>query len=361
MEKERWQSRSSKLLFTVLILFIIYVVLKYAFGIIFPFLAGFIIAVPLASLSNISSRKLGGGRKAWGVFYTCVFWLFLFAVILLGIRKLLLEADEMLAFFGEHISAISEKLSSFVEMLASIPSKIPILNFGGADVGNIGDEASGFLSTVLDSAKQKGSELIGLVAGKIAIGTPRAIAGFAVCVVSSFYFCKDYEEIKKYVVGYLSKKSRKNTKKAVLRALEGIRSYGKAYLWLFLITFLELLVGLIVLRRKYALVLALMIALLDILPALGTGIVRVPWAVILISDGAVGIGVGMLVLFAVIVVVRQIVEPRLVGRELGIHPLASLAAMYIGFGVFGFVGMLSAPISVVVIREIIKNDEPQKE
>ncbi len=347
MEKERWQSRSAKLLFAVLLLFIIYVTLRYAFGVIFPFLVGIVIAIPLASLATRSTRCFGGSRKLWGVFYVGVFWLFLFVAIVLGIQRLLLEAEEMLAFFGEHISKISERLSEIFGMLAAIPSKLPFLQ-----TLEIGEDVSDLLTTLLDNATKKGSEMIASAAGKIALGTPRAFAGFAVCVVSSFYFCKDFDDIKKYILDFLSKASRRDTKRVVLAIYGGIKSYSRAYLWLFLITFTELFVGLLILRRKYAIVVALLVAAIDLLPLLGSGIILVPWAIILILDGVLGVGIGMLVLFALISVVRQIVEPRLVGKELGIHPLASLAAMYIGFRIFGFVGMLAAPIGIVIIKEI---------
>lgn len=348
MEKERWQARAAKLLFAVLLLFIIYVILKYAFGVILPFLAGIIIAVPIAALSSRSAKYFGGSRKLWGVFYIGVFWLFLFVAILLGVQKLLLEAEEMLAFFGEHISRISERLGNFFGALSAIPSRLPFLEKLEAD-----PDISGQVSDLLNNVTEKGSEMIASLAGRIAVGTPRAFAGFSVSVISSFYFCKDLDEIKNYIFKFLSNDSKSDTKKVVLSIYGGIKSYGRAYLWLFLITFAELFVGLIVLRRQYALVVALLIAVIDLLPLLGAGIILVPWAVILIADGALGIGIGMLVLFALVSVVRQIVEPRLVGKELGIHPLASLAAMYIGFRIFGFVGMLTAPIGIVVIREIL--------
>lgn len=348
MEKERWQRRAAKLLFAVLLLFIIYVVLKYAFGVILPFLAGIIIAMPLAGLSARSAKYFGGSRKLWGTFYIGVFWLFLFVAILLGIQKLLLEAEEMLAFFGEHISRISERISDFVGALAAIPSRLPFLETLEAD-----QDISELVSALLNNATEKGSEMIASLAGKIAVGTPKAFAGFAVAIISSFYFCKDFDEIKNYILKFLSNDSNGDTKRVVLSIYQGIKSYGRAYLWLFFITFAELFAGLIILRRRYALVVALLIAVIDLLPLFGAGIILVPWAIMLIADGALGIGIGMLALLALISIVRQIAEPRLVGKELGIHPLASLAAMYIGFRIFGFVGMLTAPIGIVVVREIL--------
>lgn len=354
MDRDRWQKRTSKLLFAVLLLFVIYIVLKYAFGAIFPFLMGLAVAMPLASLSKRSSKRLGGSRKAWAVFYVLLFWGLLSLIIFLGARKLFYEAEEMIVFFSTHVDKISERLGAFFDALVSLPRKLPFLQGLGGENSDIGESAQSFLSEFLSNAAQKVSEIIATMAGRIALSTPKTFAGAAVCVASSFYLCKDFDEIKEYLLKFSAKDSQSEAAIVVSRVYGGIKSYARAYLWIFLMTFVELYVGLLILGRKYAFLCAVSIALLDILPLFGAGLVLVPWGMILIADGALGAGVGMLILFALMTVVRQIAEPRFVGRELGIHPLASLAAMYIGFRFFGIVGMLMAPIGIVVIKEINK-------
>lgn len=358
MEKGKWESRSAKLLFALLAILIIYVTLRYAFGIIFPFLAAFIIAMPLISLSERSSKHFGGTRKSWGMFYVLSFWLFLSVAIFALIGKLLAEAGALFEFFGEHISQISERLSAALERLLEFISNIPILqnmNYG------IGQDTEAWISVLLGKISAKGSELVSATIGKMAVWTPRAAIGFVICIISSFYFCKDWEKIKDYAINIIPLNSRERATKIVLRISSGIKSYLRAYFWLFLITFGELFVGLTLLGRRYALVCALLIAALDILPLFGSGIVLVPWAIVLIVSDAVGAGVGMLVLFAVITVARQILEPRLVGGALGIHPLATLAAMYIGFRAFGIVGMLISPLVIVAFKEMneIRQEAPK--
>ena len=130
-----------------------------------------------------------------------------------------------------------------------------------------------------------------------------------------------------------------------------MRCYAKAYLLLFLLTFVEVLCGLLILRRPYAFLVAFVIATVDILPVLGTGTVLIPWAVILLLSGQYRTGLGLLILYGVVTVVRQIAEPHLIGGTLGIHPLATLFFLFVGVRLFGFAGVLLAPLAALLFRE----------
>ena len=345
MQKEKWTQRSARIFFALAVLFAVYIALKYAVGIIFPFLAAFMIAVPIVKLSAVASRRLGGSRSNWCVFFVLVFWLFLFVLIFAAIRKLLLQTEELFMFFGEHISQISES----AEKIYNVSLDIPLLKelLGGAETAS-----EGWISSLLENISAKGGEVAAFVLTKMATFTPRLAIGLVVCIISSFYFCKDWEKIKNFAVKIIPSGAKENTRRIIFSAAKSLSAYLKAYTYLFIITFCELFVGLILLGRSYAFICALLIAALDILPLLGSGIVLVPWGVVLIVGGDMGIGIGMLVLFGVISVARQIIEPRIVGEALGIHPLATLAAMYIGIRVFGVSGILLLPLSVVFIKGI---------
>lgn len=118
---------------------------------------------------------------------------------------------------------------------------------------------------------------------------------------------------------------------------------------LFLLTFAELSIGFLILRIPYAILLGLAITLFDILPVLGTGGFLLPWAAILFLIKNTPLAVGILVLYLIITVVRNIMEPRLVGKQIGLHPLATLMAMFLGLKLVGIVGMFLFPIGLTVI------------
>ena len=130
-------------------------------------------------------------------------------------------------------------------------------------------------------------------------------------------------------------------------------SYLKAYLLLLLLTFSALFLGFSILRVEYAFLLALLTALVDLLPVLGVGTVLVPWALILLLQRQFYTGFGLLILFFVLLLLRQIAEPRLIGKSLGIHPLLALFAGYAGWWLLGFWGLLLGPFVAVLGKTLL--------
>lgn len=128
------------------------------------------------------------------------------------------------------------------------------------------------------------------------------------------------------------------------------KGYLRAYLILGLITFGEMFLGLSILGVPYTFLLALVIAVVDFLPVFGTGTVLIPWAVVALVTHDMRQGLGLLILYGVSVIVRQIAEPRLIGKSLGLHPMLSLTVMYAGLCLFGLPGMLISPLVAVLIK-----------
>lgn len=126
----------------------------------------------------------------------------------------------------------------------------------------------------------------------------------------------------------------------------------RAQLLLMLLTFGELTAGLLVLRVELALLLAALIALLDALPVFGAGVVLLPWGAVALLGGDLFLGAGLLVLWALVMLVRSLLEPRLVGKRVGLHPLAALVGMYAGFQLLGVAGMVLAPLLTVAGKQL---------
>ena len=119
------------------------------------------------------------------------------------------------------------------------------------------------------------------------------------------------------------------------------------------LTFAEIFIGLSILKVKYAFLIALGVAVIDILPVFGTGIVLIPWAICawLLQD--MRLGLGLVVLYGVVTIVRQIAEPHVIGTSIGLHPAAALFSSYVGLKLFGFLGMILGPAAAFVIFEVI--------
>ena len=136
MGKEKWQRRSSALLFAALILFGIYILLKYALVMLLPFLAALAVSLPLFALAKRSSRSLGGRVKAWCRFYVAVFWLIVAVIMTLAVRKLYGEAQELARYLGENVDMIKDVVGSSTDNALRTPTDSPILE----ELGEIGEK-----------------------------------------------------------------------------------------------------------------------------------------------------------------------------------------------------------------------------
>lgn len=187
-------------------------------------------------------------------------------------------------------------------------------------------------------------------AGKLAQALPLWFLFFCVTLVAAFYFARDMDKMRAGMLALLPPRAARAVLQAKDGAWQAAVGYLRAYLILMLLTFALLLVGFLLLSLPYALLLSALFALLDLLPVLGVGLFLVPWAIVELLLGNVFRGVGLLILYAVIALAKQIAEPHLVGRGLGLHPLIATAAGYIGFRFFGFAGLLLFPPLCLLLR-----------
>ena len=131
-------------------------------------------------------------------------------------------------------------------------------------------------------------------------------------------------------------------------------SYTRSYAMILAITFGEIALGLSIIGVNNAFGIAILIALFDILPVVGSGLVLLPWAVFTLFSGDLGTGIGLLVLYIVVIVVRQIMEPKIVGDRVGLHPLVTLLSMVLGTYLFGGIGLLGLPITIALLHALNK-------
>ena len=132
--------------------------------------------------------------------------------------------------------------------------------------------------------------------------------------------------------------------------------YIRSYSLLFLITFGELCLGLFIFGIPYPVLIALGIAIFDILPVLGTGGILLPWAAVLLIMKEHGLAFGVVLLYLIILVVRNMLEPRIVGKQIGLHPLATLAALFLGLKLLGLVGLVAFPVALTVLVNFGKEE-----
>lgn len=152
----------------------------------------------------------------------------------------------------------------------------------------------------------------------------------------------------------------KKVGKHVREITQSFGAYLKAEITLVFVSFIISLAGFYIfmfigLNIKYPLLIALAIAFIDALPILGSGTVMIPWAIISALDGNIKLGISLVILWIIMCVVRQFIEPKIVSNKLGIHPIFTLIAMYTGFKLIGVIGMLVGPIVLIIIKSIFSS------
>lgn len=134
----------------------------------------------------------------------------------------------------------------------------------------------------------------------------------------------------------------------------GVKGYLKAQLIIMFITFITLLIGLEIMGIRFSIFIALVISLIDILPIIGSGIIMIPWAIISFISGNIEMGKGLSILYVILLVSRQFIEPYVLGKSIGIRPLYTFLATIIGSIILGPIGIIIGPLAIVIATSIFK-------
>ena len=187
------------------------------------------------------------------------------------------------------------------------------------------------------------------------------IAIYAVITILSLYFiCTEKIYILDFAEHHMPRSWVRKVGMHIKEITQSLGAYLKAEITLVFVSFVISLAGFYIfmfagLNVKYPLLIALVIAFVDALPIVGSGTVMIPWAVISALDGDITLGIAIVVLWVIMSVVRQFLEPKVVSNKIGIHPIFTLIAMYTGFKLLGIVGMLIGPIVLIIIKSIFSN------
>lgn len=187
-------------------------------------------------------------------------------------------------------------------------------------------------------------------ASNLVVSVPGLFLKLVLTIISSLFIAADYDFLRGFCVRQLGEKNTALFVKIREYLVGTLFVCIASYAIIASLTFVELSIGLSILKLENPILLAFFIALLDILPVLGTGTVTIPWAIICLIRGDIHLGLGLLVLYGIITVIRNIVEPKFVGGQLGLHPVVTLASMYAGVRLFGILGLFGFPIGLSLLR-----------
>ncbi len=323
-----------------------FIFVKYIFALILPFLIAWAAAFAVRPLSHKLSRLIKLPQKIASAILTV-----LFLILGIGLAVWIISYGAREAW--NFISGLLEN-----DSLGEILSKIlnPLGNILGDMEGKeeierrIGEAVYSALSSLL-------AGLLSLITS-FATSVPKAFIFILVTVISAVYFSLELESINNFVKKLLPQKLGDSLVSFKNKFLASILKYMRAYLTLMAITFVIMLAGFLMLRVEYAVLFSVIVALLDALPLIGVGTVLVPWGIYSLIFGDVRLGIGLILLFIIHEVIRQFTEPKIVGKNLGIHPVVSLVLLYVGYSLFGLFGLLLIPFLTVLIKILFDKDNP---
>ena len=321
-----------------------------------PFVLAWLLSLCLASPAERIARRLHCSPKICSILLFTADLCLMVLLIGASVNRLLRELQGLLTRLLEGGELSEMILAGKSDYFGSVLSGMKLFErFAGSQSGaafraRFNQMVGNALTDVLASVSAE----IPRVAARIISGMPSVLLFIGVTVIAGFYFCVDRHGIENRLLSLLPKGIRERIP-AWGRGIKQVSfRYLRAYLWLLLLTFSELFIGFCILRVEYAFLLAALIAVVDLLPILGVGTVLIPWAVIEMINRNARFGIGLLILSGTVSVLHQILEPKLVGKSLGLHPLLTLMAGYVGYRSFGFLGMAVAPFVALLCKSLIR-------
>lgn len=341
-----WTRVARKLLIIIFTFVILYFGVKLA-AFYMPFLIAFIISLMLEPLIRFLMRKLKLKRKQSSIVVIIFIMGIIIGLITWAVSSLISEGSSLLNNINEYVEITTKKIQ---DMIAQI--NIKNLNIPDAVLSAIENSSKDLLNTLAAELQNIIKALLNFITSIPTIGIYLSVTFLAL-----YFMCTDkvymIDQLEHHLPEVWVKKLYKHLKDLV-KVLGG---YLKAEATLIIISFIVSLVGLYIfhfvgLNVKYPLLYAVAIGFVDALPIFGSGTVMVPWAIIEGFNGDIKLGISILGLWIVMSIVRQLIEPRIVGNHIGIHPIFTLIAMYTGFKLIGVIGLFIGPIALIILKNV---------
>lgn len=334
-------------LYGAIILGGLFLLFKYGWDYISPFVVGFAVAFALKPLVNKINVYTKINRSICAVGCVAAFYILAIgALSMAGVQLFALARNLIYAlpdFYTEEITPVlAALLDRLEETLISIDPAL-------------GDVLQEYTDQILGNMAGKITDLSVTALGRLSgiiTQVPSFLIKTLVAVIASFFISVDYYGITFFIAKQLKPKQVQMLYQVEQYTKTALIKYIKSYSLIMFITFCELSVGLTLLGVNKSVVIAFLISVFDILPILGTGGILVPWRFISIVTGDIAFGAGIAIMYCIITVIRNIIEPKIIGDQVGLHPVATLAAIFIGTKLMGIVGLFLFPVSLAILKQL---------
>ncbi|HZX46527.1 MAG TPA: sporulation integral membrane protein YtvI [Clostridia bacterium] len=333
-----------KTLFVLSIILLLYLFITRFFTYILPFILAWIVALLVNPLVNFLERKTRLPRGLFSICSVLLLYAILSLLVIVGTSRLVMELSNILERLPQYAVILREATEDWIA-------------YGQNIYINLSPETTQLVrSSLINLINSLVSAISGAIGRSMSllIIFPKTLLFIIVTMISSYMMSKDMYQIRNVFASQVPEDLTKRIKSVYADLLTALGGFIRAQLTIMGITFLITITGLYLIGVPYALTMAIIIGVVDALPIFGTGAVIIPWVVINIIMKNYSLAAALLVLYGVIVVTRQIIEPKIMGRNIGLHPLATLVSLYIGTRIFGIIGILIGPLTLIVIKALQK-------
>lgn len=374
-ETEKRRSAIINVLYFAMIIAIGLFIIRYALGVCLPFAIAFVFAAILQKPKNFLVKKTflkNGAASGVCVILTIVIVVTLAALI--GVRAFE-EIRDFVKYIMTKLQSADVVVDNIEAWLTNLINMLPefIKNTVSESVAEfftsvreyIAGESSKLTEQIGSglSSKFSLSWITGPLSGVISTAKqlPSVFVAVLISIIACCFMTSEFDGIKLFIKNQFPEHRRADLSRAKVLLTSSLGKMAKAYVLIMFITFVEVAVGLTVLKilklyqSSYIVMVAAGTAIVDILPIFGTGTVMIPWAAYSLITGDFGFGIGLIIIYIVISIVRQIIEPKLVAGQLGLSPIVTVIALYLGLKVFGVLGMFVTPILIIMLK--LLNDE----
>ena len=313
-----------------------------------PFLIAFIIALMIEPAIKSLMKKTKMTRKTCSIIIFVIVFSIIIGCLVWGIISLVSESTNLLQMLNLYIDRAYTQIQDAIGKMNITRVSV------SKNVLNLTQDAS--KEMLLKVSKWLTGFLTKLI--EIVTSIPTITIYIVITILALYFICTDRIYMLDFMEQHVPSKWLQKLGKHIREITINLGRYLKAQAILILVSFVISVIGLYIFKIvgmnvKYPLLIALAIGFVDALPILGSGSVMVPWAVIEALNGDLKLGVAIIVLWIIMSLVRQVLEPKIVSGRIGIHPIFTLIAMYTGFKVIGVMGMILGPIALIIIKSIL--------
>lgn len=313
-----------------------------------PFVAALVLAWMLNPVIRFLQKKLGWKRSVLSLILVLV-CIFVVGALAAGlVYSLVSQVASFLQNWQPLWSDTMYALSSITETLEEFLKPLPAETY--AQLSSLLEQGVDWLGSVVPQLLTRAAS----GAGNMVFSLPAWAIGFVIFLMASYFISSDYPHLRYKAAQGVPEEFRGFLRDVKGVAVDAFGGYVKAELILSGVIFLILLVGFLVMGEPYALLLAFILAVMDFIPIIGSGTAMVPWAVIDVVLGNYRHAIGLMVVWGIIAVFRRVAEPKVVGDQTGLSPIASLVSIYVGMRLAGVAGMILGPVVCLVALSILR-------